>query len=292
MKKMPTSSYKNIGKFQVKRLIRSTGSSDLYECYDPDLAVRVALKIFDPKKRLLDALPYSKENWHKRFMREARILAQVDHPHVIGVRELSYVEGKPFYVMPYVESNLLYEIGRDGEAAEYAPELADTPDACKLSLWRATDILYQTASALAAFHGRGLVHRDIKPGNVLLTRKDIGLVKLCDPGLMKFPGNGDSMAGYWIGTLDYLAPEQRRSATDVDARADIFSLGVLGYRMLTGLLPQGSFPKLKDEVEGMLAGLDDLIMSSMSQDKEKRPENALVFLQKIAPLRAQLRQSK
>jgi len=285
---MPIATYENIGKYQVKRLIRSTGSSDLYECFDPDLAVRVAVKIFAPKKRLLEALPYSKDNWLTRFMREARVLAQVDHPHVISVRELSYIDGMPFYVMPYVETSLLYEMGRDDDVGEYAPELKDTPDARKLNLRRATDILYQIASALAAFHGRGLVHRDIKPGNILLTKKELGIVKLCDPGLMKFPQSEESMAGYWLGTLDYLAPEQRKSATDVDARADIFSLGVLGYRMYTGFLPSGVFSGPKEEVENMPDALNELIMRSMSRKIKRRPQNALNFLKEIAPLRAQI----
>lgn len=289
MRDMPLAAYEKIGKFQVKRLIRSTGSSDLYECFDPDLGVRVALKVFDPKERLLKALPYSIENWRKRFMREARILAHVDHPHVISVRELSYIDEKPFYVMPFVETNLLYEMGRDDAVDEYAPELSDTPDPQKLSLVRATDIMYQLASALAAFHGRGLVHRDIKPGNVLLTKKDVGLVKLCDPGLMKFPESEESLAGYWVGTRDYLSPEQRKSATDVDARADVFALGVLGYRMLTGYLPQGVFSGPKEEVLDMPDGLNDLIMRSMSRKIKNRPQNALAFLQEIAPLRMQIR---
>jgi eukaryotic-like serine/threonine-protein kinase len=283
--------YEQIGKFQVKRLIRSTGSSDLYECFDPDLGVRVALKIFNPKERLLKALPYSVENWQIRFMREARILAQVDHPHVISVRELSYIDGKPYYVMPYVETNLIYEMGRDDAVEEYAAELADTPDPQKLSLVRATDILFQLASALSAFHGRGLVHRDIKPGNVLLTKKGVGLVKLCDPGLMKFPNSQESLEGYWIGTLDYLAPEQRRSSIDVDARADIFSLGTLGYRMFTGYLPSGVFSGPKEEVMEMPDQLNDLIMRSMSRKVKNRPQNALAFLTEIAPIRAQIKRT-
>ena len=76
---------------------------------------------------------------------------------------------------------------------------------------------------------------------MLLTKLGGGLVKLCDPGLVKVPESEESLAGYWVGTADYLPPEQRRSATDVDARADVYALGVLGYRMLTGELPGGVF---------------------------------------------------
>jgi len=288
---MPTAAYEKIGKFDVKRIIRSTGSSDLYECYDADLETRVAVKIFDPKKRLLDALPYSVDNWRKRFMREVRILAQIDHPHVISVRELSYIDGKPFYVMPYIESCLLYEMGKDGGVEGYAPELGGVPGPQKISIIRATEIMFQLASALSAFHGRGLIHRDIKPGNVLLTKLNVGLVKLCDPGLVKSPESEESMAGYWIGTEDYIAPEQRKSSTDVDFRADIYALGVLGYRMLTGELPKGVFSGPKEDVQEVPDDLNDLLMLCMSRKVNRRPKHALEFLKQIAPIRARIRQS-
>lgn len=286
---MPKAAYEHIGKFQVKRIIRSTGSSDLYECVDPDLQTRVAVKVFNPKERLLIALPYSIDNWRVRFMREARILAKIDHPHVISVRELSYIEDKPFYVMPYIETNLLYEMGKDAGTEGYAPELKDAPGPRKLSIKRSVEILFQMSSGLAAFHGRGLVHRDIKPGNVLLTKMGGGLVKLCDPGLMKAPESEESLAGYWVGTVDYLSPEQRRSATDVDARADVYALGVLGYRMLTGELPGGVFSGPKADVPEIPDALNDMIMCAMSRKIKKRQLSALDFLRQISPIRAQIR---
>ena len=291
MREMPTAAYEKIGKYEVKRIIRSTGSSDLYECFDPDLKVRAAVKIFDVKKRLLDKLPYSMESWHNRFMREARLLAQIDHPHVIGVRELSYIEGKPFYVMPYVETSLLYEMGKDGGIRGYAPELDGAPGPRKLPVARAVEIMFQLSSALAAFHGRGLVHRDIKPGNVLLTKLHTGLVKLCDPGMVKYPDFEESQAGYWIGTREYLPPEQKRSATDVDARADVYAVAVLGYRMMTGRLPEGAFTPLKEEVAEVSDNLHNLVMSAMSPKPEDRPKNALELLKGLALIRAQIRQS-
>jgi len=287
---MPQAAYEKIGKFEVKRIIRSTGSSDLYECFDPDLQIRVAVKIFDVKERLLKKLPYSMESWQRRFMKEARVLAHIDHPHVVDVHELSYIDNKPFYVMPYIETSLLYEMGKDGSVQGYAPELKDVSGPKKLALSRVVEILYQLASGLAAFHGRGLVHRDIKPGNVLLTRLNNGLVKLCDPGMVKFPNSEESKAGYWIGTPEYLAPEQKRSATDVDARADIYPLGVLGYRMLTGELPGGVFAEPKIVVSDVPDELNDLIMRSMAKNPKERAAHALEFLKEIAIIRAGIRQ--
>ncbi|SCA57730.1 putative serine/threonine-protein kinase pknL [Candidatus Terasakiella magnetica] len=292
MKELLQPAYDKIGKFDVKRVIRSTGSSDLYECYDPDLDIKVALKIFIIKKRLMDKLPYSRESWQRRFINEARLLARIDHPHVIGVRELSSWEGLPYYVMPYIETNLLFEMGRDGDKEDYAAEVQHAPEAQKLSVARSCEILFQTASALAAFHGRGLVHRDIKPANILLTKLHTGLVKLCDPGMVKFPKSEESQAGYWVGTEDFIAPEQKRSAKDVDARADIYALGVLGYRMLVGELPGGVFSGPKEEVAEVPDSLNDLIMRSMSRKVKRRPMNALEFLKEIAPIRAQVRTSQ
>lgn len=287
---MPTAAYEKIGKYEVKRIIRSTGSSDLYECFDPDLQVRVAVKIFDAKERLLKKLPYSRESWQRRFMREASLLAQIDHPHVITVKELSYIDNKPFYVMPYIDTSLLYEIGKDGGISGYAPELDKVPGAQKLKVVRAVDIMFQLTSALAAFHGRGLVHRDIKPGNVLLTRLHTGLVKLCDPGMVKYPDFEESQAGYWIGTREYLAPEQKKSATDVDARADIYAVGVLGYRMITGELPSGVLSGPQEDVAEVPDTLNDLVMRCMSHKKKRRPANALELLKELAPVRAMIRQ--
>jgi len=286
---MPKIAYDKIGKYTVKRIIRSTGSSDLYECFDPDLQSKVAVKVFDVKKRLLKKLPYSVASWRRRFLREARVLAQIDHPHVIAVRDLSYVGDKPFYVMPYIATNLLYEMGRDGPAQGYAPEIQDAPEARMLDIVRACDVLFQVGSALSAFHGRGLVHRDIKPANVLLTQLNVGLVKLCDTGMVKFPNSEESQAGYWIGTEDFIAPEQKRDSKSVDARADIFALGVLGYRMLTGELPRGAFDTPKEMRTDVPEDLSQLVMRALSPKLERRPANALAFLQEVAPIRANIR---
>ncbi|WP_417794987.1 serine/threonine protein kinase [Terasakiella pusilla] len=292
MRKMPVAEYEKIGKFEVKRLVRSTGSSDLYECFDPDLETRVAIKVFNPKKRLLDALPYDLDNWRTRFMREVRILAQIDHPHVIAVRELSSIEGRPFYVMPFVETCLLYEIGTDPGVEGYAPELRTAPKATRIGVTRSVELMVQLASALSAFHGRGMVHRDIKPGNVLLTRLHSGLVKLCDPGLMKAPESEESMSGYWVGTREYLAPEQRRNAAEVDARADVFALGVLGYRMMTGDLPSGVLSGPQEEADGVPDELNDLIMRMMSRKLKRRPAHALDVLKELGPIRAKLNRNR
>ena len=284
MKQMATSTYKHIHKYQVIRLVRSTGSADLYECFDPALRMRVALKMFKIKKRLLNKLPYSQEQWRTRFIREARLLARIDHPHVVNVKELGEYEGNLFYVMPFIETCLTFEMGLDGERDNYAVEIQHAPDACALTVERSVQLLLQISSALTAFHRRNLVHRDLKPGNILLTRLHDGIVKLCDPGLVKFPNTDESQAGYWIGTEDYIAPEQKKDARNVDARADIYALGVLGYRMLSGALPQGAFKAPHELNSGIPEEISRFILSSLSPDKMERPEDGFSFQRQLKDL--------
>jgi serine/threonine-protein kinase len=134
---------------------------------------------------------------------------------------------------------------------------------------------------LAAVHDSGFVHRDLKPANVLLTRRKGGAVKLCDFGMVKFPDWSESRAGTWLGTPDYIAPEQRENAPAVDARADVYSLGALGYRMLGGRLPVGRFPSLIELGIAVPPALDALVMSCLSSSRKDRPSEAGELLTKL-----------
>jgi len=279
-----------IGKYEVVRLIRSTGNSDLYLCHDLDLEAKIVIKVFAAKDRLLEALPYTRENWRTRFINEARLLGQIDHPNVISVREMLWLESEPCYVMPWVETSLLNEMGKDaeGESGAYPPELDDIPYSKKLSINRSIDLLSQIAAGLKAFHDLGLVHRDIKPGNILISQVNTGDVKICDPGLVKFPDNDESLGDYWFGTRDYISPEQLGCEPEIDRRADFFSLGVIGYRMLSGKLPVGVFPGLDEEVNDIPAALNDLIMACLSNDKNMRPDDTDRTLEQLELAKASL----
>jgi serine/threonine-protein kinase len=175
-------------------------------------------------KVLLDALAQNKE-FIKRFEREAKIAAKLSHNNVVNAIDAGEVGGRYYFVMEYVEG----------------PTIKDYLDKNKVFEERdAIRIVLAVAEALTHANHRGLIHRDIKPENVILTKD--GGVKLADLGLARLTDDekwGVSEAGMAIGTPYYISPEQVRGQTDIDIRADIYSLGATFYHMVTGKVPYG-----------------------------------------------------
>lgn len=272
-----------IGKYLVRKVLISTGFSTIYLSFDPDLETEVAVKVFHVKgENAGPKAKYGEAEWRERFIREARLLANLDHPNIVPVKEMATTDdGRPYFVMPFIKANLIYEIGRDVMDADAIARLPERERPKRVAPARAVSILRQVLGALAALHRLGLVHRDVKPGNVLLTRGQGGSVRLCDFGMVKFPDWKSSRAGIWIGTLDYISPEQRENATAVDARADVYSTGALAYRMLTGKLPVGAFPPIGEHGVAVPAGVPSLIMKALSPDKAGRPKDASEMLRRL-----------
>lgn len=283
----PTVAPRRIGKYLIRTRLIRTDYSSVFLCRDPDLLIDVAVKAYLPTPEIARERTYGGAFWRERFIKEARILATIDHPHVIAVKELTIPRnGAPYFVMPFIEANLIYEIGRDTSDSQKIAGLPENKRPRRLALPRALHLLRQILSGLAELHRRGWVHRDIKPGNVLLTRKVEGAVKLCDFGMIKTPDSKNSRAGVWVGSRDYMAPEQRESAKDVDARADIYSVGALAYRLLTGHLPIGAFPAPDEANPEVPEPLSRLILQALAPDRAARPANAaavLRLLRAIAP---------
>ncbi len=175
-------------------------------------------------KVLLDSLAQNKE-FIKRFEREAKIAAKLSHNNVVNAIDAGEVGGRYFFVMEYVEG----------------PTIKDYLDKNKIFEEReAIRIVMAVAEALRHANHRGLIHRDIKPENVILMPD--GGVKLADLGLARLTGDekwGLAEAGMAIGTPYYISPEQVRGQTDIDIRADIYSLGATFYHMVTGKVPYG-----------------------------------------------------
>ena len=206
--------------YRLDEQIGRGGMAVVYRAHDVQLDRQVALKILDP------ALAGDRE-FQQRFIRESKAAAAVDHPHIIPVFAAGEADGVLFIAMRYVAGG---DVRRLLDAAGPLPA------------WRAVDIAAQVASALDTAHASGLVHRDVKPANMLLDRGGTGPqpghVYLSDFGLSKqaLAGLALTATGQLVGTLDYAAPEQIENRP-VDGRADLYALACTTYEMLSGAPP-------------------------------------------------------
>jgi formylglycine-generating enzyme required for sulfatase activity/tRNA A-37 threonylcarbamoyl transferase component Bud32/dienelactone hydrolase len=214
---------KTISHYHVVDKIGKGGMGEVFLADDVSLSRRVALKFLPPEMQKDDIA-------HKRFLREARSAAALNHPYICSIHEVSEVGGKDFIVMEYVEGQTLKE------------RLAKGPFTRREALQVAAEI----AEALEQAHDKGIIHRDLKPANIMLAQR--GHVKVMDFGLAKqvkeaekAVGQEDTLTaltreGSTLGTLAYMSPEQLRGEA-VDARSDIFSFGIVLYEILTGIHP-------------------------------------------------------
>ena len=206
-----------LGDFRIEGEIGRGGMGVVYRAAQISLGRPVALKVIS--ETLSD-----REDFRERFVRESRLAASLDHPNVIPVYAAGEQDGVLYIAMRFVNGTDL----RGLLAAEGAFDPA-----------RAAGVVAQVASALDAAHERGLVHRDVKPANVLVAARGGGEhTYLTDFGLTKRTASdsGLTAAGEWVGTLDYVAPEQVRGE-QVDGRADVYALGCVLYELLTGRVP-------------------------------------------------------
>jgi serine/threonine protein kinase len=256
-----------IAGYRVEAFISRGGMAVVYRAHDRRLGRRVALKLLAPELS-------QNERFQQRFLRESRLAASLDHPNIVPIYEAGESKGLLYIVMRYVEgSDLQALLDRDGP----------------LELPRLASILSQVGAALDAAHARGLVHRDVKPGNILIAsgagREDPDHVYLTDFGLTKRSSSlsGLTTTGHFIGTMDYIAPEQI-GAKPVDARTDIYSLGCVLYQGLTGDPPfdrddEAALlwahlverpPPVSDRRPDVPAGVDAVVAKAMAKAPEDR----------------------
>ncbi len=238
---------------EIMGFLGKGGMGAVYKARQPALDRIVALKIIPPQAA-------AGPGFIERFNREARALARLNHPNIISVYEFGQANGLPYFIMEFVDGLNLRQLERAG----------------KLSAREALQIVPQICEALQFAHDEGIVHRDIKPENILLDKK--GRVKIADFGIAKILSSGPNVAitetGGAIGTPHYMAPEQMEKPMSVDHRADIFSLGVVFYEMLTGELPLGKFgPPSSRKVE-VDVRLDDVVLRALEKDPELRYQHA------------------
>lgn len=238
---------------EVLELIGQGGMGAVYRARQRSLDRVVALKVLPPEVGHDPAFA-------ERFGREARALGSLTHPNIVMVFDFGQVSGYYYFVMEYVDGvNLRQSL----QTARLTPE-------------QALAIVPQVCEALQYAHDQGIVHRDIKPENVLLDRK--GRVKIADFGLAKLLGRGYEHlsltgTGQVMGTPHYMAPEQMEKPMQVDHRADIYSLGVVFYELLTGELPLGRFAP-PSEKSNVSADLDEVVLRTLEKEPERRYQHA------------------
>jgi len=207
---------KQLGQYKILGVLGRGGMGAVYRAEDVALARQVAIKV------LPSELVQNNSERFQRFLREARSAGRLNHPNVVTIYQFGVHDGRYFIVMELVEGNTLVDI-----LNHHGP----------IDVRRATNIVVQAARALGAAHLQGIIHRDIKPGNIMVTRGS-GMVKVADFGLAKIASiTGEiTQAGDVVGTPLYMSPEQCRG-DPADERSDIYSLCMTYYRLLTGQLP-------------------------------------------------------
>jgi tRNA A-37 threonylcarbamoyl transferase component Bud32 len=238
---------------EILRLLGQGGMGAVYQARQTKLDRLVAVKILPPEVARDSAFA-------ERFTREAQALARLNHPHIVTVHDFGDVDGLYYFTMEYVDGHNLRDLMQAGPLPA-AQVLAIVPQLCE---------------ALQYAHDEGLVHRDIKPENILLDKK--GRVKIADFGLARLVGLTPTyltLTGTQevMGTLLYMAPEQMKRTHTVDHRADIYSLGVVLYEMLTGELPLGRFapPSRKAAVNERL---DHVVLRALAREPAERYQDA------------------
>lgn len=247
---------------EILELLGHGGMGAVYKARQTKLDRLVALKIVRPDTA-------RDSSFTERFNREARALAKLSHPNIVGVYDFGDVDYAKatdqkvtrlhYFLMEFVDGLNLRQIIKAGETK--APQ--------------ALAIVVQICDALQYAHNHGIVHRDIKPENILLDVE--GRLKIADFGLAKL-GNETAASPLTatrqvLGTLQYMAPEQMSESKTVDHRADIYSMGVVLYEMLTGEIPAGAFepPSKRADID---ARLDDVVMKALARDPDHRFQSA------------------
>jgi serine/threonine protein kinase len=260
------------GKYRIKKRLGRGGMAEVYLAEQKSLGRKVAIK-------LMHAFLLSDQDFLNRFKREARAMASLSHPHIVSVYDFdTYGEDSYYLVMEYIDG---------GTLKAHLQELAARKE--RMPLERVVTLITQTADALAYAHNRGMVHRDIKPGNIMLDG-ETGKAVLTDFGIVKLLGGQTAaytMTGALIGTPAYMSPEQALGKPG-DARVDIYSLGVLLFQMTTGKLPFDADTPLAVVLKhvndptplpvsfnpGIPPDLQAVVMKAMAKDPEDRYQTA------------------
>jgi serine/threonine-protein kinase len=243
-----------IGRYQIRDRIGQGGMGSLYVGWDPMLERQIAIKL----------LRDDSDELRERFAREARAVARLRHRNIVTIFDVGEQDGHPFIAMEYIHGETLAELIR-------------TPSA--LSTARKLQLMEELCDGLGFAHKAGIVHRDVKPANVMVEHD--GVVKILDFGIARIAESGMTQAGMLIGTLNYMSPEQVAGQV-VDRRSDIFAVGAVLYELLSGRqafpggLHNGILNRILHEpppsLHGLCPDLDPVIVDIAERALEKLPQ--------------------
>ncbi len=239
-------------RYDIQEELGAGGMGKVVKAVDKRLGRTVALKF------LLEELG-SSTSALARFLTEAKAIAMLNHFNIVQIYEMERCAEGPYIVMEYVEGGSLVDV------------LADGP----MEMEKAVEIVSQVSDALVMAHQQGIIHRDIKPANILITTT--GVPKLSDFGLARQDqtDHGQTQAGAVLGTLDFMPPEQRRDATSVDARSDLWSLAATLYQMVTGEVPRVI------DLEDVPGALHPVLIKALKSKPDARYQSAAEFTEAL-----------
>jgi hypothetical protein len=255
---------KKIGKYDVIEVVGRGGMGVVYRAKDPFLDRMVAIKIM--------TISYADyPDLLQRFYREAKATANLQHPNIVTVYELGEHEGSPYLAMQFLDGASLDTMLRSGQ---------------ELTLLQKLDIMIQACHGLSYAHQKGIVHRDIKPGNIMVLKD--GNVKIVDFGIARIGDTNFTRTGQFMGSLNYMSLEQLNDKLQVDQRTDVYSTGVVLYQVLTGRLPfeadstGATLMKILNEapppfskfISGFPPEIEAITLKALAKDRDQRYASA------------------
>src|SRR5499433_2862784 len=267
----PVAGPPHIQGYRLEKLVGKGGMGEVHRAVQLSLGRVVAVKILSGELA-------SDPTFVARFDKEAAALATLSHPNVVSIVDKGKAENTYYLVMEYVDGPSLREVMRS--------PLLDIPGALR--------IIMEIARAIDYAHTRGVVHRDLKPENILFDEQAGGIAKVTDFGLATFFDDSKLTSRFNVtethvsmGTLSYMAPEQRVDAKNADHRADIYSLGVMLYELLVGEVPIGTFDPPSQRRPGSDKRLDAIVLRCLkpaAQDRYQRVADLMLDLEPMAPV--------
>jgi tRNA A-37 threonylcarbamoyl transferase component Bud32 len=277
----------SLGQYRVLEQIGQGGMAGVYKAYQNSLDRFVAIKMIPAQ------FDDARDNdFLARFAAEARLVARLTHPNIVPVHDFGEASGWAFIVMEYIEGGTLRDLLVEAEETGRRPDLG-----------RTLELLYQAALALDFAHGHGIIHRDVKPGNMLLRTEDQLLLTDFGIATMLEANKAFSRSGANVGTPQYMAPEQGLPDMAVDGRADIYALGVVMFQCVVGRLPFASetavaimlrhihepVPRPSALVPGVPPAVEHIILRALAKDPAARYQRAREMAAHLANAIAEIR---